>query len=196
MKIVSMNIRGFGGLTKQKALKELFSSLNPDIILLQETMCDHFSALHLFAKINPRWEYCAIDALSLSGGILLAWNPYLIQCKSYHSFAGILLSASFKGLDSIFSIVNCYGPYANRTSFWDSVVSRGLFNYPNLILAGDLNFTISDLEIWDNRACMDHLSLYFAQLLESMHMVDLAPTKIGPNWRNGRSGPECVSKRQ
>ena len=28
-----------------------------------------------------------------------------------------------------------------------------------------------------------------------MHMVDLAPTKIGPTWRNGRLGPEGVSKR-
>ena len=61
-------------------------------------------------------------------------------------------------------------------------------------MAGDLNFTISDLEIWGDRARIDHLSLYFAQLLESMHMVDLAPTKIGPTWRNGRAGPEGVRK--
>ena len=69
------------------------------------------------------------------------------------------------------------------------------FNYRNLILAGDLNFTISDLEIWGEHAHMDHYSLYFAQLLDSLHMVGLAPTKIGPTWRNGRIGPEGVSKR-
>ena len=78
MKIVSMNIHGFGGPTKQKALKELFTSLNPDIISLQETMCDHFTALRLFAFIKPGWEFCAIDALGLSRGILSAWNPILI----------------------------------------------------------------------------------------------------------------------
>ena len=72
MKIVSMDIRGFGGPTKQKALKDLFTSLNPDIILLQETMCDHFTALRLFAFMKPGWELCAIDALGLSGGILSA----------------------------------------------------------------------------------------------------------------------------
>ena len=87
------------------------------------------------------------DALGLSGGILSAWNPRLIRCKAFHSFVGILLTASFKGLDSVFSIVNCYGPYANKTSYWDSVVAGGIFNYPNIILASDLNFTISDLEI-------------------------------------------------
>ena len=180
MKIVSMNIRGFGGPTKQKALKEMFSSLNPDIILLQETMCDHITALRLFVYMKSGWEFCAIDALGLSGGILSAYNPILIRCKSYNSFVGILLTACFKGLDYVFSIVNCYGPYANRTSYWNSIVAGGIFNYPNLILVVDLNFTISNLEIWGDCARMDHLSLYFAQLLESMHMVDLSPTKIGP----------------
>ena len=93
------------------------------------------------------WEFYAIDALGLSGGILSAWNPCLVRCKAYHSFAGILLSANFKALDSVFSIVNYYVPYANRTTFWDTAVAGGIFNFPNLILAGDLNFTISSLEI-------------------------------------------------
>ena len=110
-------------------------------------MCNHVSALRLFAFMKPGWEFCAIDALGLSGGILSSWNPRLIRCKAYHSFVGILLTASFKGLDSVFSIVNCYGPYDNRTSYWDSAVASGIFNYPNLILAGDLNFIIYDLEI-------------------------------------------------
>ena len=110
-------------------------------------MRDHFTALRLFAFMKPRWELCAIDALGLSGGILSAWNPRLVRCKAYLSFAGILLSTSFKALDSVLSNVNCYGPYANRTTFWDTVVAGGIFNYPNLILAGDLNFTTSELEI-------------------------------------------------
>ena len=65
MKIVSMNIRGFGGPTKQKYLKDMFTSINPDIILLQETMCDHFTTLCLFSFIKLGWEFCAIDALGL-----------------------------------------------------------------------------------------------------------------------------------
>ena len=147
MKIVSMNIRGFGGPTKQIALKELFSSHNLDIILLQETMCDHLTALRFSSLMKPSYEFCAIDALGLSRGTLSTWNPCLVRCKAYLSFAGILLHARFKALDSVFSLVNCYGPYANRTTFWDSVVAGGIFYFPNLILAGDLNFTTSALEI-------------------------------------------------
>ena len=38
MKILSMNIRGFGGVAKQKSLGLLLSSLKPDLILFQETV--------------------------------------------------------------------------------------------------------------------------------------------------------------
>ena len=158
-------------------------------------MCDHLTALRLFASIKPGWEYCAIDALGLSGGILSAWDPRLVKCKAFLSFAGILLHARFRSLDSVFSIVNCYGPYANRISFWDKVVAGVIFHYPNLILAGDLNFTTSELEIWGEHARRDHLSLYFTQLLDSMNMVDILPSKIGPTWRNGRAGSAGVCKR-
>ena len=133
--------------------------------------------------------------MNLRFGVLSTWNPRLVRCKAYLSFAGILLYARFKALDSVFSIFNCYGPYANRTVFWDTIVAGGIFNYPNLILARDLNFTTSELEIWGEHARRDHLSLYFSQLLDSMNMVDLTPTKIGPTWRNGRVGSEGVSKR-
>ena len=105
MKIISMNIRGFGGLVKRKALKTLFSSLNPDMILIQETMCDHFYALHFFSKMNPGWEFCALDSNGLSGGLLTGWNPHTVRCKAYHSYAGILIKAKLKGLDMIFSIL-------------------------------------------------------------------------------------------
>ena len=80
-------------------------------------MCDHLTALRLFSFMKAGWEFYAIDALGLFGGILSAWDPSLVRCKAYLSFAGILLYARFKSLDSVFSIVNCYGPYANRTSF-------------------------------------------------------------------------------
>ena len=112
-----MNIHGFGGLTKQKALRTLFSTLKPDMILLQETMCDHVSAFSLFAKLRSGWESCALDAHGISGGLLTGWNPHLTRCKAYHSFVGILIKARFKGLDFVYYILNCYGPYSNRAFF-------------------------------------------------------------------------------
>ena len=73
-----MNIRGFGGISKQKALGSLFSDLNPDMILLQETMCNFTQSLLLFSKFYPGWEFYALDASGVSSGLLDGWNPLLV----------------------------------------------------------------------------------------------------------------------
>ena len=126
MKILSMDIQGFGGLSKQKALCSLFYDLNPDMILLQETMCNFSQALLLFSKLKPRWEFYALDASGLSGGLLAGWNPLLVHYKAFSSLASIILKASIKGISEVFSIINYYGPYAHHTVFWDKILTGGL----------------------------------------------------------------------
>ena len=111
MKILSMNIRGFGGLAKQKSLGVLLSDLRPDMILLQETMYCHAQSLYLFSKLKPRWELYASDASGLFGGLLAGWDPHLVCCKDFSSLASILLKANFKGLAETLTVINCYGPY-------------------------------------------------------------------------------------
>ena len=126
MKILSMNIRGFGGLAKQKSLGCLLSDLRPDMILLQGTMCCHAQALYLFSKIKPGWEFCASDASGLSGGLRASWDPHLVRCKDFSSLAGIVLKEKFKGLAKTLTVINCYGPYNQITTYWNNLVSRGL----------------------------------------------------------------------
>ena len=71
----------------------------------------------------------------------------------------------------------------------------GIFDYPNLIFAGELNFTLSDAEIWGGKARIDHMAHFFTHILDSTNMVDLAPHTPGPTWRNGCVGHDGVSKR-
>ena len=121
-----MNIHGFGGLVKQKSLGALLSELRPDMILLQQTMCCHAQGLYLFSKLKPGWEFCASNASGLSGGLLAGWDPHLVRCKSFSSLAGIVLKAKFKGLAETLTVINCYCPYVQRTTYWNNLVSRGL----------------------------------------------------------------------
>ena len=83
MKILSLNVRGLGGLAKQKSLHRIFASLSPDLILLQETMNSTYPALLDFSKICPRWEFCALSSKGLLGGILSGWNPLHVKCKAF-----------------------------------------------------------------------------------------------------------------
>ena len=117
MCILTLNVRGLGGLAKQKYLHHLFVSLSPDVVLLQEIMTSSYPALFSFSKLCPGWEFCALNSKGLSGGILSGWNPKLLKCKAFHTVASILLKASIRGSSFELSILNCYILYLNCDSF-------------------------------------------------------------------------------
>ena len=80
-------------------------------------MCNHFPALTAFSKLLSGWEFCALDAIGLSGGLLTGWNPHSLCCKAFEIAAGIFVKSSFRGSPTTFSILNYYGPYSNREAF-------------------------------------------------------------------------------
>ena len=82
-----------------------------------------------------------MDALGLSGGLLVAWNPQIAKMKAYLVTARILLSGFFKDFDEEINIINVYGPYNSKEIFWDRLASEGTFILPNLVLVGEMNFT-------------------------------------------------------
>ena len=55
-----------------------------------------------------------------------------------------VLGISIKALDlaDTFDVINIYGPYLNRIPFWDSSFNHSLFRGGNLIICGDLNFSL------------------------------------------------------
>ena len=89
-----------------------------------------------------------MDAIGLSSGLLAGWNPSLVRCKAFSSITGIVLRASIRGIIKVFTIINCYGPYAHRSVFWDNIQAGALLSLPNLLLPGDLNFTISSSKFY------------------------------------------------
>ena len=113
MRIISLNIRGFGGLAKQKTLRSLFRSLKPDMNLVQETLCSAYQALWDFSKLMPGWEFCALDASGLSSGLLTGWNPHSVRCKAFETVDSILVQGRFREFSLPLSILNCYDPCKN-----------------------------------------------------------------------------------
>ena len=142
MHFLSFNIRGLVGPTKQRALKILLDEVHPDLIFLQETMCSRYQTLQNFAKIYLKWEYYATDSLGIFGGLLTGWKLVLVHCKEFNTVAGILVSVRFRGSTYFWNCLNCYAPYQNREVFWNAAVEERIVNLQNLIIAGDLNFTI------------------------------------------------------
>ena len=65
------------------------------------------------------------------------------------------MEGRFKNFDLSLSIMNCYGPYKERESFWDHLEPSGLLGINNLIVVDDLNLTLPPVEIWGNNARLD-----------------------------------------
>ena len=101
---------------------------------------------------------------SHSGGTLVAWNPFLAELCAFTTVVGILLQGKLLGFAKTIHLLNIYGPYGNRQAFWESVFSCGVLTLPNLILAGDLNFTCSSDEVWGIGLLYDPLADYFISL--------------------------------
>ena len=79
------------------------------------------------------------------------------------------------------NIMNIYGPYNNRVEFWDSFKKIDISRKENLIIGGDLNFTLGAHEIWGPKARTDPLALFFSNLLQNMNLIDLDPQKLKPS---------------
>lgn len=63
----------------------------------------------------------------------------------------------------------------------------------NIILGGDLNFSIGHFESWGHWPQRDPLSEYFETTLESHHLIDIPSAKIQATWRNNRTGDDSLA---
>jgi hypothetical protein len=124
-----------------------------------------------------------------------AWNPRKAEFDAFLTPAGILLEGVVKDTNLKVKLINCYGSYADRVVFWEELKRIGIFDEENLILGGDLNFTISSREVWGDVARVDPLQHYFSHLVQTGGLVDVEPVKILLTWRNGRKGQDYIAKR-
>jgi len=156
--IISMNIRGLRADLKFFALKDLFLSAKPKIILVQETMHNKQESISYFKKMFPSWFMVASKAKGLLGGLAVMWDPSWIKAKAYKCFVGILISAVISRHSCPINILNIYAPYKNKSLFWEFFFDSGIFDVDSLMIAGDMNITISSEEHWGKCRKYDPLS--------------------------------------
>lgn len=158
-------------------------------------MISSVSAVNFFLKLKPGWLAIDLDAIGLSGGTLLTWNPCMANLRAYNSCAGIMVEGFFKGFPHQICIFNVYGPYSHRVDFWDWIKASGILSDDYTIVAGDLNFTISARDIWGHGRSVDPLADYFIRYFENENLTDVKPAILSPTWSNKRTGPKGLAKR-
>jgi exonuclease III len=83
MKIMTLNLRGWGDSAKRRRLRSLINSGAFDVCLFQETKCTSFTdtMIHgLWGHKDVGWE--AKESQGLSGGLLSIWNKDLFVVRS------------------------------------------------------------------------------------------------------------------
>jgi hypothetical protein len=129
------------------------------------------------------------------GGLLVAWDPLLFNLVPFLTCGGILLTGSIISSKRKINFLNVYGPCMERKSFWTKLSNSGLLSLQSLVLANDLNLTVSIGESWGGLASSSQLSSFFGTLFLSHKLIDVLPDKLVLTWRNGRTGSNFIEKR-
>eukprot|EP00253_Pinus_taeda_P025535 PITA_25535 len=143
----------------------------------------------------PTWFMVATGANGLLGGLVVLWDPEWIKATAFNCCAGIMLSAIVRGHAQCLNLLNVYAPYRNRSHFWDRLFASEILDMESLLLAGDLNVTLSPDECWGNCRKRDPLSDKIRMGLLSRNLVDVALEQMKPTWDNGRLGSAFIAKR-
>ena len=98
-------------------------------------------------------------------------------------------------LGKVMIVINIYGPYTNRETFWDELLAKEFIKDDLVVLGGDLNLTLGSGEVWGPRAIPDSQADHFISSFARVGLIDVEPTKINATWRNRRTGVNRVAKR-
>jgi len=97
----------------------------------------------------PTWHISATESNGLLGGLSALWDPTSISVKAFRCFSGILLSTNFCGIPGSIHILNVHAPYKDHFSFWNHFILSKIMELDSLMIARDLNCTLSGDELWE-----------------------------------------------
>jgi endonuclease/exonuclease/phosphatase family metal-dependent hydrolase len=125
----------------------------------------------------------------------VSWNPNSFSLLPFLSCGGIMLKGRVLSSQCPITFLNVYGSCIEKRTFWDKLVDSGILEAGNLVLAGDLNITLSAEEMWGSTNYSVSLADHLNALFQSKHLVDICPERMVPTWRNGRQGSQAIAKR-
>ena len=94
MLLLSLNIRGMGGILKLASVRGVLDKVQPNIIFLQETLVHVEKSRAFFHILRPKWHCCAVNSVGKLGGLLVSWDPNFFELFPYLTCGGMLLTCT------------------------------------------------------------------------------------------------------
>ncbi|GLT98877.1 hypothetical protein SLE2022_163520 [Rubroshorea leprosula] len=143
MKVISFNVRGFGGVVKRKEISKLVRQENPDFLFIQETKLEKIE----YSVCRGVWnsddfEWVMQNSNGSFGGLLCIWNKKNFVKRSVVEGHGFLRISGEWGKQQLqCTFVNVYAPCdrQSRIVLWGELSRLVLEERGRWLLAGDFN---------------------------------------------------------
>ena len=89
-------------------------------------------------------------------------------------------------------MLNIYGPYEDMVPFWEALSCKSFLKKNNLIVGGDLNFSLETIEVCGPRVRDDPLTDFFQHFILEAGLLDVAAIKLSTTWRNKRTWEDLI----
>jgi exonuclease III len=192
MKIISWNIRGLNGRSKQKMLRDLILAEKPDIVLLQETKCTSEDIDRLLPYCWKQGVAASTDATGTAGGLAILWNTNAVLLENFLTTKwSITADYRLIGSNKPGHLTNVYGPASPRDkqAFLRSLsYLSSLTQYNRWTVGGDFNIIRSLEEKKGGSRRLDRDSSDFNSLIDDLHLIDLEANNGIHTWTNRRTG--------
>eukprot|EP00253_Pinus_taeda_P017589 PITA_17589 len=199
MKVLSFNCRGIASPEKKLALR-LLQKEPIDLVFLQETLGVVDIISPLMESMLPGWHFQAIDVNGRSGGIALGYNPRSINLMGTWGGIGFIGADIYPTeMGTEIRMINIYGPYHHRENLWERILAANIFQSDNIILGGDLNFSLGYSKSWGHHAQADplagELSYHLPIYLDIWGNISKprAPVKFNSTWLKDNSYMRLVT---
>jgi len=110
MKIISWNIKGLNGRSKQKLLRDLIIAEAPDVVMLQETKCTSEDINRLLPYYWKQGGVVSIDVAGMDGGLAILWNTNTVLLENFCTTRwSITVDYRLIGSDKLGHLTRVYG---------------------------------------------------------------------------------------
>ena len=178
-KIATLNVRGLCNHVKRRKLFYWLKELNYDVVFLQETYCRQSFTSCFNNSWNGEIIHAVTDSAHSRGVCMLIKAKSNIEViDSYPSSDGRSLICNIKIKGIILTLVNIYAPNSEceRKSFFtkiESLIDTHALNKNNLILSGDFNCCLRDIDRNPPTHLMDGSRCILKNLLLKNNLIDL-----------------------